>query len=96
MSKLIINEFGNQCWCNEKGQCHRTNGPAIVWPSGGEAWYKDGKHHREDGPAYISANGTLGWWISGIKYFNNMSFQKAAKLSDEDMTAIVLKYGNVK
>jgi hypothetical protein len=39
---------------------------------------------------------TQAWSVNGKKFYHNKSFQKAANLSDEDMLAIVLKYGDVK
>jgi hypothetical protein len=46
---------------------------------------------------YFIDNGAsfIRWYINNERCFNNKSFQKAANLSDEDMIAIVLKYGNV-
>jgi hypothetical protein len=54
------------------------------------------KLHRTDGPAVTYADGTQYWYVSGFWYRDNKSFQEAANLSDEDMTAIILKYGNIK
>ena len=35
------------------------------------------------------------WCINGIRYYSNKTYQAAAKLLDEDMCAIILKYGDV-
>jgi hypothetical protein len=35
---------------NEKGELHRTDGPALITDLG-RNWYINGKLHREDGPA---------------------------------------------
>jgi len=43
---------------------HREDGPAIIWPSGTQSWYKNGKLHRENGPAEIWSNGTQYWYIN--------------------------------
>ena len=95
MSGPIIDEFGNQKWNDVNGYLHREDGPAFIWANGDQNWYKNGRPHRTDGPSDVYIGG-LSWWINGQSYHNNQSFQKAAKLSDEDMLAIVLKYGNVK
>jgi hypothetical protein len=64
---------------------------------GNKHWYNNQKHfHREDGPAVISSRGGISWYIDGSRYYNNKTFQLAANLSDEDMLAMILKYGNVK
>ena len=42
---------------NNEGQYHKIDGPAVIWPDGYKAWYKDGQRHRIDGPAAIWANG---------------------------------------
>jgi hypothetical protein len=64
---------------------------------GNQRWFNNaGQYHRTDGPAFIFViNGYVEWVINGYTYYDNKEFQKAANLSDEDMTAIVLKYGNV-
>jgi hypothetical protein len=51
---------------------------------------------RTNGPAVIHIDGYKSWWINDKIYCDNKSFQKAAGITDEDMIAIVLKYGNVK
>jgi uncharacterized protein YfaQ (DUF2300 family) len=63
--------------------------------TGADMWINEQRQlHRQGGPAYILEEHKE-WWINGTRYYNNKSFQKAANLSDEDMIAIVLKYGNV-
>lgn len=47
------------------GKYHRTDGPAVVYPSGAEEWYVRGILHREDGPASISSLGTKYWYQNG-------------------------------
>lgn len=60
-------------------------------------WIKNGMYHRIDGPALIYASDDSGesWYIDGKNYGNNKEFQDAARLSDEDMAVLILKYGNV-
>jgi hypothetical protein len=94
---MIIDDWGNQIWYNERGQYHRTDGPAFVEANGSYGWYINGKCHRTDGPAFVDeSDSTQYWFINDKRKTKNKSYQKAAKLSDEDMTAIVLKYGGVK
>jgi hypothetical protein len=90
-----IKSSGDQCWRNKAGCLHRENGPAIIYHDGSMEWLINGDNHRTDGPAVIWSDDIQEWYINTERYLNNKSFQKAAKLSDEDMTAIVLKYGNV-
>lgn len=71
---------------------HREDGPAVVRPGNIQCWYINGERHREDGPAIIWADDSYSWYIDGKKYLDKKKFQKAAKLSDEDMTALLLKY----
>lgn len=55
---------------------------------------KGNMFHRTDGPAYIR-NGRCLWFVNGIAMLTNEQYQTAAKLTDEEMTMLVLKYGNV-
>jgi hypothetical protein len=96
MSNSIVTKYENQYWYNEEDQLHREDGPAAIHINGAYVWYRNGKVHRTDGPAEMSPDNTLYWYVVDKKYFDNKSFQKAANLSDEDMTAMILKYGNVK
>ena len=53
---------------NNKGQYHRTDGPAVILSDGTKYWYKDGKRHKINGPVFIGPNGTKLWWIEGENY----------------------------
>lgn len=67
-------------WRNNKGELHREDGPAKVYPDGSYGWYINGRYHREGGPAVVySAGGTIksAWYING-------------KLHREDGPAVVL------
>jgi hypothetical protein len=33
---------------NNKGQCHRTDGPAVEWISGRKSWYLNNIKYTED------------------------------------------------
>ena len=65
MNKPEIDENDNLCWCNEKGEYHREDGPAFIRPNGDCFWYKNGKRHRENGPAVEYTNGYKQWWVEG-------------------------------
>jgi hypothetical protein len=34
-----VNENGTIVYTNEKGQLHREDGPAVVWPNGDELYF---------------------------------------------------------
>ena len=68
----------------------------VINSFGDQFWYYDNKLHRTSGPAVIYISGEKYWYINNKKYRNNKSYKEAAKLSDEDMLMITLKYGNVK
>ena len=78
------------------GKLHKIDGPAIEYANGTKFWYVDGKRHRLDGPAGERSDGTKFWFVDGKQHYTNKSFQVAAKLSDEYMTVLILKYGNMK
>lgn len=53
--------------------------------------------HRTNGPALMYSDYPCNsWYINGSRMINNTQYQKYAELSDEDMSIIVLKYGDVK
>jgi hypothetical protein len=89
-----IDTHGNQYW-TVNGELHRTDGPAVIDISGSHYHYKNGPLHRQDGPAIIDYNGCEEWYINNERHCDNKSFKEVANLSDEDMTAVVLKYGNI-
>ena len=48
---------------------HNLKGPAIIYASGTQEWYKNGKRHREgDLPAVIYAHGTQEWYVNGKRH----------------------------
>jgi hypothetical protein len=94
MTSHEIDQEGNQCWYNADDDFHREDGPAIICTDGRQYWYINGVLHRTDGPAIICDIIKL-WYVDGILYKDNKSFQKAAKLTDEDMLMINLKYRDV-
>ena len=56
---------GSKVWRNEKGEAHRSDGPAIEYADGRRMWYKNGFLHREDGPAIENLFGTRKWYKNG-------------------------------
>ena len=60
-------------WFNEEGKLHREDGPAQIWATGIEEWYKEGKLHRMDGPAVVYPTGSRyidAWYYEGKFIFN--------------------------
>ncbi len=53
---------------NEKGELHRTDGPAIEWKDSGKSWYLNNKIHREDGPAIEYGNGQISWYLNDERF----------------------------
>jgi hypothetical protein len=75
-----INQYGIKLWYNDKGQLHRTDGPAVEYDGGSKFWYINDQYHRENGPAIEHYDGTKEWWFNGmrhrkggpaVEYFNN-------------------------
>lgn len=56
-------------WRDDDGRLHRQGGPARVFPSGREEWFRhrDGKRHCDDGPAAIYPDGRRIWFENGVK-----------------------------
>jgi len=60
-------------WRDENGELHRVGGPARVFPSGREEWFRHGRLDRAGGPAVIHApaaiypDGRRIWFIEGEK-----------------------------
>lgn len=61
---------------NENGECHREDGPAVEFFSGGKQWYINGKCHRIDGPAIITSNGKKYYYLNDKEY----SYEKWKRL----------------
>jgi hypothetical protein len=95
-------KIGNNYY-NDSGKYHREDGPAIIYPDGRQAWYKDGKLHREDGPAFIWPNGRQVWYKDGkihredgpaiIRLDGRQEWWKDGKLHREDGPAIIYADG---
>jgi len=50
-------------------------------------------HHRRDGPAIEFNNGFVSWYINDNAYTYGPSFFCAARLSEDEITILKLKYG---
>ena len=91
-SELFVCADGTKRWFKDN-VLHRTDGPAVEWGDGTKRWFLNGKLHRTDGPAIEDESPQ--WCVNGNQYTSNKSFQQAANLTDAEMAALVLKYGDV-
>ena len=66
--RVVIANDGTRRYYNDAGRLHRTDGPAIVYPYGGQEWYRNGLRHRTDDPAIEWGCGACEWWIDGVQY----------------------------
>lgn len=55
-------------WRDAEGRLDRADGPARVFPSGREEWFRRGHLHREDGPAVVHANGSVKYYRDGVRH----------------------------
>lgn len=86
---------GTDKWYDERNRLHRDGGPAVILADGTEHWMQHGKHHRIDGPAIIYPDGRIRWCIDDEPINNRNRFQQLAKLSNEELAILILKYGNI-
>jgi len=89
-----INSQGDQEWYIN-GSLHREDGPAYISHDGHMEWWQNNKLHRIDGPAVVLTPKNLAWYVVGVAYGTNNDYQQAASITDEEMLAVVLKYGNI-
>ena len=66
--ECLIDSDGNVHYHNAQGEFHRIYGPAVIYPEGHRAWYKDGQRHRPDGPAVEWTNGYRAWYQNGQRH----------------------------
>lgn len=71
---------------------HRDDGPARIWPDGGQDWYWRGRLHRCNGPAVVRAHESR-WYkmmklhrLDGPAIINTSGFQQW-HLEGKNMTA---------
>lgn len=88
----VIDPDGTEEWLF-RGNFHRDGGPAITYPSGGTEWWSHGCQHREDGPATITPR-KIEWYLNGERINSMDEYRVLLGLSDEDVIALILKYGD--
>lgn len=59
---------GTVCYRDYRGELHRLDGPAQIFPDSTECYYFHGKLHRRGGPAIISQSGYRAWVVEGRKH----------------------------
>jgi hypothetical protein len=91
-STMTINQDGTKIWCNQEGQWHRTDGPAVERADGTKVWWVNGQLHRTLGPAYEGANGTKVWWVDGQPLTFDQWAERVA-VTEQERTLLLLKYG---
>lgn len=92
-SRVVIYPDGTELWFYE-GKLHRIDGPAIITRTGDESWYNYGRLHRTTGPA-LTVEGSNLWYVNGTRAYTDDEFQLRAKLTDEELLMVILKYGNI-
>jgi hypothetical protein len=55
-------------WRDAEGRLDRSGGPARIFPSGREEWFRHGKLHRLRGPAVLHANGSVKYYRDGVRH----------------------------
>lgn len=74
---------------------HRDGGPAITRADGSEVWYHYGLRHRTDGPAVIVPNVMVLWFVDNCQITSPAQFQRLTNCTDEELTMMILKYGDI-
>jgi hypothetical protein len=67
-TKKEVSINGDICYYNSKRLWHRTDGPAVEYANGSNAWLLYGKHHRLDGPSCVWRDGHNYWHINNRLY----------------------------
>lgn len=67
----------------------------VITKSGYKMWYQGDGLHRLDGPAVIYPNGTKVWYINDARCHSWHEFQEQSGLSNEEMSLLILKYGEI-
>ena len=64
---------------------HRTNGPAVIYPSGTRYWFQNGVLHRLDGPAVENVvRGVRIWYIYGKALSEKEFLQHVATVMNDE------------
>ena len=58
------NEDGTIRYYNEYGDLHNPNGPAVIWPDGGQEYWINDQLHNPNGPAVIYPDGDKFYYIN--------------------------------
>jgi hypothetical protein len=66
-TRVSTDTNGDTCYYNSKDELHRTDGPAVIYSDGFEAYFINDVRHRLDGPAVIYGNGVVRYWINGVQ-----------------------------
>lgn len=74
---IIRSSNGTLYWLLN-GDFHRENGPAIIYPNGGEEYYIHGAHHRIGGPAITITDIEI--WIQNGHYHRLDGFAYECRL----------------
>ena len=90
----VVYENGTELWY-QHGLFHRDDGPAIINHNSTVYWYKHGKFHRTDGPAIIWPNGSVHWYIDNQRISSRQKYKLLTGISDEQLTFLILKYGDI-
>lgn len=86
MSILEEDITGVRRWLNEAGRLHRLDGPAVIFPPATVKWADE---------SVTSLITVAYWYVNGETFISTTQFQKAAKLTDAEMAAVVLRHGRV-
>lgn len=95
MSGQFIGAEFIECW-KLGDRYHREDGPAIVMTNGTRMWYDHGRLHRTDGPAVMLAGGMNSWYIYHQRITDWQSFQHFTNCTNEELSLLILKYGDIK
>ena len=69
---------GTVIYRNAVGQPHRIDGPAVLYPSGTCAWYRNNRLHRTDGAAIMFSGGRCDWYLNGVSMPEDVFWQRIA------------------
>jgi hypothetical protein len=87
---------GSECWNNKHNKYHRLGDlPAIIHRCGTKEYWVNGRGHRIGGPAVEWDDGGYSWYIRGKLCKSFKEYQKKTKLSDNEITILILKYGDI-
>ena len=65
----------------------------VIFPSGSERWFLDGKFHREDGPAIIWKNGDEWYFLHEVGYKKSDYYKELYKrelISKKELFIVLL------